>query len=154
MRKHITTITTAVLAVTLLAGCSGGGSGDGGGGAATDTAATKTAQAAPSQTKKEACDQLEDALRSFVSEQMSTSAPADPKSRADVVDGFTDRIDAALPKVGNAEVKTDFEAFTKAAKGYADALESSGSTTSDAVTAAEAKVQQSLTAISADCPAK
>lgn len=160
MRKQYLTITTAVLAVTLLAGCSGGGdtaaSGSSGtkasGGASTGTN-SETEQAAPAQTKQEACQLLENELKSFIAGQMSSSAPADPKARAEIVDGFTDRLEAALPKVGNEQVKSDFTTFTKAAEGYADALKSTGSATSDAAKQAETKVQDSLTAISADCPA-
>ncbi|MFS0731772.1 hypothetical protein ABC270_17075 [Curtobacterium sp. 1P10AnD] len=159
MRKQYLTITTAVLAVTLLAGCSGGGtaadgSGDtkASGGASTGTD-SRSEQAAPAQTKQEACTLLEDELKSFIADQMSSSAPADPKARAEVVDGFTDRLEQALPKVGNEQVKSDFTTFTKAAEDYADALERSGSATSDAAQQAETKVQDSLAAISADCPA-
>lgn len=160
MRKQYLTITTAVLAVTLLAGCSGGGdtaaSGSSGtkssGGASTGTN-SESEQAAPAQTKQEACQLLENELKSFIAGQMSSSAPADPTARAEIVNGFTDRLEAALPKVGNEQVKSDFTTFTKAAEDYADALESTGSATSDAAKQAETKVQDSLTAISADCPA-
>ncbi|MEK6309351.1 MAG: hypothetical protein V4755_01435, partial [Curtobacterium sp.] len=151
MRKHYLTITTAVLAATLLAGCSGGGDSNAsdGGGAGSGTASSggasaKPTQAVPAQTKQEACKQLENELKSFIADQMSSSAPADPKARAEIVDGFTDRLEAALPKVGNEQVKSDFTTFTKAAEDYADALKSSGSATSDAAKQAETKVQDSL----------
>ncbi len=155
MRKQYLTITTAVLAAALLAGCSGTGddtAGAAGTGASAKASATPT-QAAPAQTKAEACKQVEDALKSFIAEQSSSSAPADPKARAELVDDFTARLEAALPKVGNEQVKADFTTFTKAAEGYADALRSTGSATSDAAKQSETEVQDSLKAISTDCPA-
>ncbi|TDW69262.1 hypothetical protein EDF51_106248 [Curtobacterium sp. PhB25] len=159
MRRTLTAVTTALVAVALLAGCSGGSSSDGGSsddGASTETSKTsapsKTSAAAPAQTKAEACALVENELKSFIAEQTSSSAPADPAARAKLVGEFTDRLDAALPKVTNDDVHDAFEDFTEDAKAYASALTSSGSSDSAEAKDAQTDVQSSLNEVSAVCP--
>ncbi|MBF4603879.1 hypothetical protein [Curtobacterium sp. VKM Ac-2884] len=159
MRRTLTAVTTALVAVALLAGCSGGSSGDGGStddGASAETSKTsapsKTSAAAPAQTKTEACALVENELKSFIAEQTSSSAPADPAARAKLVGEFTDRLDAALPKVTNDDVHDAFEDFTEDAKEYASALTSSGSSDSTEAKDAQTDVQSSLNEVSAVCP--
>lgn len=159
MRRTLTAVTTALVAVALLAGCSGGSSNDGGSsddGAPTETSKTsapsKTSAAAPAQTKTEACALVENELKSFIAEQTSSSAPADPAARAKLVGEFTDRLDAALPKVTNDDVHDAFEDFTEDAKEYASALTSSGSSDSAEAKDAQTDVQSSLNEVSAVCP--
>lgn len=156
MRRTLTAVTTALVAVALLAGCSGGSSSDGGSsddGASTETSApSKTSAAAPTQTKAEACALVENELKSFIAEQTSSSAPADPAARAKLVGEFTDRLDAALPKVTNDDVHDAFEDFTEDAKEYASALTSSGSSDSAEAKDAQTDVQSSLNEVSAVCP--
>ncbi|MBT1622836.1 hypothetical protein EDF28_0091 [Curtobacterium sp. PhB137] len=159
MRRTLTAVTTALVAVALLAGCSGGSSSDGGSsddGAPTETSKTsapsKTSAAAPAQTKTEACALVENELKSFIAEQTSSSAPADPAARAKLVGEFTDRLDAALPKVTNDDVHDAFEDFTEDAKEYASALTSSGSSDSAEAKDAQTDVQSSLNEVSAVCP--
>ncbi|WJY01500.1 hypothetical protein [Curtobacterium sp. 458] len=157
MRKQYLTITTAVLAVTLLAGCSGGGDsggGDAGSGAESSSAAsTKPTQAAPAQSKQEACTLVENELQSYIASQSSAAAGAtSAEDRAKVVEGLTSRLDAVVPKVTNDEVKQDFEAFSSAAKDYVKTVQDSGSQTSSEAVAAQEKVQATLKDLSADCP--
>lgn len=159
MRRTLTAVTTALVAVALLAGCSGGSSSDGGSsddGASAETSKTsapsKTSAAAPTQTKAEACALVENELKSFIAEQTSSSAPADPAARAKLVGEFTDRLDAALPKVTNDDVHDAFEDFTEDAKEYASALTSSGSSDSAEAKDAQTDVQSSLNEVSAVCP--
>ncbi len=159
MRRTLTAVTTALVAVALLAGCSGGSSNDGGSsddGASAETSKTsapsKTSAAAPAQTKTEACALVENELKSFIAEQTSSSAPADPAARAKLVGEFTDRLDAALPKVTNDDVHDAFEDFTEDAKEYASALTSSGSSDSAEAKDAQTDVQSSLNEVSAVCP--
>lgn len=161
MRRTLTAVTTALVAVALLAGCSGGSSGDGGSsddGDPADTSAPSTTTSAPSktsaavQTTTEACALVENELRSFIAEQTSSSAPADPAARAKLVGEFTDRLDAALPKVTNEDVHDAFEDFTEDAKEYASALTSSGSSDSAEAKDAQTDVQSSLNEVSAVCP--
>ncbi|MBF4615769.1 hypothetical protein [Curtobacterium sp. VKM Ac-1376] len=159
MRRTVTAVTTALVAVTLLAGCSSGGSSDGGssdGGSQQPTAptASKTAAAAPAQTKEEACSLLENELASFLQQQGSSSAPADPAARAALIGEFTDRLDAALPKVTNDQVHDTFQAFTDAAKGYGSAMRSGAAEDSTEVEEAQTEVQTTLDQVSAVCPAK
>ncbi|QQD75804.1 hypothetical protein I8920_13460 [Curtobacterium sp. YC1] len=155
MRRTITAVTTALVAVTLLAGCSGGdASGDDTDRSSSAPSATKTAEAAPAQTKTEACTFLEDELASFLKEQGSSSAPAEPAARAELIGEFTDRLDAALPKVTNEQVHDTFEDFTGAAKDYASAVRASGSTDDTAVQDAQADVEKTLDRVSTVCPAK
>ncbi|TCL86505.1 hypothetical protein EDF31_104405 [Curtobacterium sp. PhB142] len=159
MRRTLTAVTTALVAVALLAGCSGGSSNHGGSsddGASAETSKTsapsKTSAAAPAQTKTEACALVENELKSFIAEQTSSSAPADPAARAKLVGEFTDRLDAALPKVTNDDVHDAFEDFTEDAKEYASALTSSGSSDSAEAKDAQTDVQSSLNEVSAVCP--
>jgi len=158
MRRTLTAVTTALVAVALLAGCSGGSSSDGGSsddGASTETSKTSApskTSAAAAQTKAEACALVENELKSFIAEQTSSSAPADPAARAKLVGEFTDRLDAALPKVTNDDVHDAFEDFTEDAKEYASALTSSGSSDSAEATDAQTDVQSSLNEVSAVCP--
>ncbi|ROQ04891.1 MULTISPECIES: hypothetical protein [unclassified Curtobacterium] len=158
MRRTLTAVTTALVAVAMLAGCSGGSSGDGGssdGGASTETSKTSApsrTSAAAAQTKTEACALVENELKSFIAEQTSSSAPADPAARAKLVGEFTDRLDAALPKVTNDDVHDAFEDFTEDAKEYASALTSSGSSDSAEAKGAQTDVQSSLNEVSAVCP--
>lgn len=147
MRRTLTAVTTALVAVTLLAGCSGGSSDDGG-----SSAPSKTSAAAPAQTKAEACALVENELKSFIDEQTSSSAPADPAARAKLVGEFADRLDAALPKVTNDDVHDAFEDFSEDAEGYASALTSSGSSDSAEAKDAQTDVQSSLDEVSAVCP--
>ncbi|MGY2900699.1 hypothetical protein ACVKXF_003359 [Curtobacterium sp. PvP017] len=150
MRRTLTAVTTALVAVALLAGCSGGSSDDGD--SADTSAPSKTSAAAPAQTKAEACALVENELKSFIAEQTSSSAPADPAARAKLVGEFTDRLDAALPKVTNDDVHDAFEDFTEDAKEYASALTSSGSADSAEAKDAQTDVQSSLNEVSAVCP--
>lgn len=159
MRRTLTAVTTALVAVTLLAGCSGGPSDDGGSsddGASAETSKTsapsKTSAAAPAQTKAEACALVENELKSFIDEQTSSSAPADPAARAKIVGEFADRLDAALPKVTNDDVHDAFEDFSEDAEEYASALTSSGSSDSAEAKDAQTDVQSSLNEVSAVCP--
>ena len=112
----------------------------------------ETSAAAPAQTKTEACALVENELKSFIAEQTSSSAPADPAARAKLVGEFTDRLDAALPKVTNDDVHDAFEDFTEDAKEYASALTSSGSSDSAEAKDAQTDVQSSLNEVSAVCP--
>lgn len=156
MRSKIVPLATAAVAVALLAGCSSGGSGGAATGGASDTAssaAPKPTKTASAQTKAEACAQLEGEFRSFVASQSSASAPADPKARAAVVSELNERLDAALPDIGNTTVKTAFSDFNAAAKDYAAALTSGGSADSAAAKKAESDVQAALQEVSAACPA-
>lgn len=154
MRRTLTAVTTALVAVALLAGCSGGSSGDGD--AADTSAPSKTSApsrtSAATQTTNEACALVENELKSFIAEQTSSSAPADPAARAKLVGEFTDRLDAALPKVTNDDVHDAFEDFTEDAKEYASALTSSGSADSAEAKDAQTDVQSSLNEVSAVCP--
>ncbi len=150
MRRTLTAVTTALVAVALLAGCSGGSSD--GGDAADTSAPSKTSAAAPAQTKAEACALVENELKSFIDEQTSSSAPADPAARAKLVGEFADRLDAALPKVTNDDVHDAFEDFSEDAEGYASALTSSGSSDSAEAKDAQTDVQSSLNEVSAVCP--
>lgn len=154
MRRTLTAVTTALVAVALLAGCSGGSSGDGD--AADTSAPSKTSapsgRSAATQTTTEACALVENELKSFIAEQTSSSAPADPAARAKLVGEFTDRLDAALPKVTNDDVHDAFEDFTEDAKAYASALTSSGSADSAEAKDAQTDVQSSLNEVSAVCP--
>jgi hypothetical protein len=151
MPKKLVSLATAAIAVALLAGCSSGGSGGSSDGSASATPkATKTAAA---QSQKEACAQLEDEFRSFVASQTSASAPADPKARAAVVSELNERLDAALPDIGNSTVKTAFSDFNAAAKDYASALTSTGSADSTESKQAQTDVQSALKEVSAACPA-
>lgn len=154
MRRTLTAVTTALVAVALLAGCSGGSSGDGD--AADTSAPSKTSApsrtSAATQTTTEACALVENELKSFIAEQTSSSAPADPAARAKLVGEFTDRLDAALPKVTNDDVHDAFEDFTEDAKEYASALTSSGSADSAEAKDAQTDVQSSLNEVSAVCP--
>jgi hypothetical protein len=150
MRRTLTAVTTALVAVALLAGCSGGSSD--GGDAAITSAPSKTSAAAPAQTKAEACALVENELKSFIDEQTSSSAPADPAARAKLVGEFADRLDAALPKVTNDDVHDAFEDFSEDAEGYASALTSSGSSDSAEAKDAQTDVQSSLDEVSAVCP--
>ncbi|WP_159570201.1 hypothetical protein [Curtobacterium sp. 18060] len=158
MRRTLTAVTTALVAAALLAGCSGGSSSDGGSsddGASTETSKTSApskTSAAAAQTKTEACALVENELKSFIAEQTSSSAPADPAARAKLVGEFTDRLDAALPKVTNDDVHDAFEDFTEDAKEYASALTSSGSSESAEAKDAQTDVQSSLNEVSAVCP--
>lgn len=147
MRRTLTAVTTALVAVALLAGCSGGSSDDG-----ASSAPSKTSAAAPAQTKAEACALVENELKSFIDEQTSSSAPADPAARAKLVGEFADRLDAALPKVTNDDVHDAFEDFSQGAEGYASALTSSGSADSAEAKDAQTDVQSSLNEVSAVCP--
>lgn len=156
MRRTLTAVTTALVAVALLAGCSGGSSGDGD---AADTSApsktsapSRTSAAAPAQTKTEACALVENELKSFIAEQTSSSAPADPAARAAIIGEFADRLDAALPKVTNDDVHDAFEDFSDDAEEYASALTSSGSADSTEAKDAQTDVQSSLNEVSAVCP--
>lgn len=154
MRRTLTAVTTALVAVALLAGCSGGSSGDGD--AADTSAPSKTSApsgtSAATQTTTEACALVENELKSFIAEQTSSSAPADPAARAKLVGEFTDRLDAALPKVTNDDVHDAFEDFTEDAKEYTSALTSSGSADSAEAKDAQTDVQSSLNEVSAVCP--
>lgn len=161
MRRTLAALATAGLALTLLAGCSGGdgGSSDGGSsggdsGSSGAPSASKTAAAAPAQTKQEACSLLENELASFLKEQGSSSAPAEPKARAALVDEFVQRIDSALTKVSNDQVHDTFEDFSDAAKGYSSAIRSGAAEDSTEVTKAQSEVQTTLDQVSAVCPAK
>ncbi|WIE71676.1 hypothetical protein [Curtobacterium sp. MCJR17_020] len=156
MRRTFTAVTTALVAVALLAGCSGGSSDDGD---SSDTPApsrtsapSKTSAAAPAQTKTEACALVENELKSFIDEQTSSSAPADPAARAAIIGEFADRLDAALPKVTNDDVHDAFEDFSEDAEEYASALTSSGSSDSAEAKDAQTDVQSSLNEVSAVCP--
>ncbi|ROR37149.1 hypothetical protein EDF63_1286 [Curtobacterium sp. JUb34] len=154
MRRTLTAVTTALVAVALLAGCSGGSSDDGD---SADTSAPSKSSApsktsAAKQTTTEACALVENELKSFIAEQTSSSAPADPAARAKLVGEFTDRLDAALPKVTNDDVHDAFEDFTEDAKEYASALTSSGSADSAEAKDAQTDVQSSLNEVSAVCP--
>ncbi|WP_396289341.1 hypothetical protein [Curtobacterium sp. KT1] len=154
MRRTLTAVTTALVAVALLAGCSGGSSDDGD---SADTSAPSKSSApsktsAAKQTTTEACALVENELKSFIDEQTSFSAPADPAARAKLVGEFTDRLDAALPKVTNNDVHDAFEDFTEDAKEYASALTSSGSADSAEAKDAQTDVQSSLNEVSAVCP--
>lgn len=163
MRKHHLSITTAVLAVALLAGCSSGGS-ETAGGSSADTktpsgtsasgeASAGATQAAPAQSKQEACALVEDELRSYIASQSSAAADADSADeRAKVVEGLTSRLDAVVPKIGNDEVKQDFESFSSAAKDYVKTIQASGSETSSDAVAAQERVQSTLKDLSTDCP--
>jgi|GEM_PF-2851293 len=157
MRKKFVTFTTAAVAVALLAGCSSGGSGSGSGsGPASSggaTAAAKTTEAAAPQTKEEACAQIEGDFQEFLKDQSSSSASADPRDRARVVDELTARFDDVLPTIGNADVKTAFTHFSADAKEFAAAVEKTGKLDSPEAQAAQAKVQTSLAEVSAVCPA-
>lgn len=154
MRRTLTAVTTALVAVVLLAGCSGGSSDDGG--AAETSAPSKTSApsetSAAAQTKTDACALVERELKSFIDEQTSSSAPADPAARAAIVGAFADRLDAALPKVTNDSVHDAFEDFTDDARDYASAITDSGSTDSTEATDAQGDVQSSLNEVSAVCP--
>ncbi|MEG8035104.1 hypothetical protein QP157_07140 [Sphingomonas sp. LR61] len=75
-----------------------------------------------------------------------------PAARAKLVGEFTDRLDAALPKVTNDDVHDAFEDFTEDAKEYASALTSSGSSESAEAKDAQTDVQSSLNEVSAVCP--
>ncbi|MBT1583952.1 MULTISPECIES: hypothetical protein [Curtobacterium] len=149
MPKKLIALATAGLALTLLAGCSGGDSGS-----SSAPSASKTAAAAPAQTKGEACSLLENELASFLKEQGSSSAPADPKARAALVDEFVQRIDSALTKVSNDQVHDTFEDFSGAAKGYSSAIRSGAAEDSAEVKKAQTEVQTTLDQVSAVCPAK
>lgn len=157
MPKKLVSLATAAIAVALLAGCSSGGSSDGTpSGRASDSSAAATPTAtgtASAQSQQEACAQLEGEFRSFVASQTSASAPADPKARAAVVSELNERLDAALPDIGNATVKTAFSDFNAAAKDYASALTSSGSADSAEAKQAQSDVQSALQEVSAACPA-
>jgi hypothetical protein len=150
MRTKLLSLTTAAVAVALLAGCSGGGSSNGGSSDA--PSATKTTAAAAPQSKAEACAELEQEFQTFIASQTSASAPADPTARAALVTQLNDRLDAALPGIGNATVKTAFEHFNSASKDYAAALTKSGANDSAAAQAAEADVQTALKEVSTACP--
>ncbi|TDN42628.1 hypothetical protein EDF64_111105 [Curtobacterium flaccumfaciens] len=153
MPKKLVSLATAAIAVALLAGCSSGGS-PSGRSSDSSAAATPTATGtASAQSQQEACAQLEGEFRSFVASQTSASAPADPKARAAVVSELNERLDAALPDIGNATVKTAFSDFNAAAKDYASALTSSGSADSTEAKQAQSDVQSALREVSAACPA-
>jgi hypothetical protein len=164
MPKKLIALATAGLALTLLVSCSSGGSSDGGssdggssggsGTASSAPSATKTAAAAPAQTKEEACSILENELASFLKEQGSSSAPADPTARAALIDEFADRLESALPKVSNEQVHDAFVDFSGAAADYGTALRSSGAADSAESKDAQTKLESTLDQVSTVCPAK
>jgi hypothetical protein len=155
MPKKLIALATAGLALTLLAGCSGGDGGSSGGdsGSSSAPSASKTA-AAPAQTKEEACSLLETELASFLKEQGANTAPSDVKARGALIGEFVQRIDSALTKVSNERVHDTFEEFSGAAKSYSSAIESGSAEDSPEVKKAQSDVQSTLDQVSAVCPAK
>jgi hypothetical protein len=156
MPKKLIALATAGLALTLLAGCSGGDGGSSGGdsGSSSAPSASKTAAAAPAQTKEEACSLLENELASFLKEQGANTAPSDVKARGALIGEFVQRIDSALTKVSNERVHDTFEEFSGAAKSYSSAIESGSAEDSPEVKKAQSDVQTTLDQVSAVCPAK
>lgn len=160
MPKKLIALATAGLALTLLAGCSGGDGGNGGNssggdsGASSAPSASKTAAAAPAQSKQEACSLLENELASFLKEQGANTAPSDVKARGALIGEFVQRIDSALTRVSNEQVHDTFEEFSGAAKRYSSAIESGSAEDSTEVKKAQSDVQSTLDQVSAVCPAK
>jgi hypothetical protein len=111
MRKQLVSLTTAAIAVALLAGCSAGGSGSGSG-ATTAAKSTPT----PTQTKAEACklftNEVTDATKGM---QMQLSElQSDPDAAMAKLDEFDATLQDSADKVTNTEVKPKTDAFASA----------------------------------------
>ncbi|MFJ7289080.1 hypothetical protein ACIQUC_12235 [Curtobacterium sp. NPDC098951] len=111
MRTKLVSLTTAVIAVALLTGCSAGGSGSG-------SDATTAAKSTPTatQTKAEACKlfttEVTDATKGMQSQL--TELQSDPQAAMAKLDEFDATLEESADKVTNTEVKPKTDAFAGA----------------------------------------
>lgn len=109
MRTKLVSLTTAAIAVALLAGCSAGGSG-----ADATTAAKSTPT--PTQTKAEACklftNEVTDATKGM--QMQLTELQSDPQAAMAKLDEFDATLEDSADKVTNTEVKPKTDAFAGA----------------------------------------
>lgn len=114
MRTKTVSIATAVIAVTLLAGCSAGGSGSGPGSDATTAAKS-------SQSKSAACTAFESKVKSAAEGLQSqvTQLQSDPKAAVSKLEEFDTSLAEGVDAVTNPTVKPKAEAFRSA---YTDML--------------------------------
>ncbi|MFJ3322244.1 MULTISPECIES: hypothetical protein [unclassified Curtobacterium] len=107
MRTKLVSLTTAAIAVALLAGCSAGDSG---------SDATTAAKSTPTQTKAEACklftNEVTDATKGM--QMQLTELQSDPQAAMAKLDEFDATLEDSADKVTNTEVKPKTDAFAGA----------------------------------------
>ena len=114
MPRKTIALATAALAVTLLAGCSGGGSGSG-------DHATTAAKDSSSQSKSEACKAFESKVKTAAEGLQSqvTKLQSDPSAAVAKLKEFDGSLSDGVDAVTNPTVKPKAEAFHAA---YSDML--------------------------------
>ncbi|MDR6572427.1 hypothetical protein J2X60_001063 [Curtobacterium sp. 320] len=109
MRTKLVSLTTAAIAVALLAGCSAGGSGS-------DATTAAKSTPTPTQTKAEACklftNEVTDATKGMQSQL--TELQSDPQAAMAKLDEFDATLKDSADKVTNTEVKPKTDAFAGA----------------------------------------
>lgn len=129
MHRKTIALATAALAVTLLAGCSGGsgaGSGDGGTTPAAEQSRSQTQTSAAAQSKAEACKtfstEVSDATQGLQSQV--TALQSDPKAALAKLDQLQATLEDSASKVTNSEVKPKTDAFAGAFSDFVAKTES------------------------------
>lgn len=109
MRTKLVSLTTAAIAVALLAGCSAGGSGS-------DATTAAKSTPTPTQTKAEACklftNEVTDATKGM--QMQLTELQSDPQAAMAKLDEFDATLKDSADKVTNTEVKPKTDAFAGA----------------------------------------
>lgn len=109
MRTKLVSLTTAAIAVALLAGCSAGGSGS-------DATTAAKPTPTPTQTKAEACklftNEVTDATKGM--QMQLTELQSDPQAAMAKLDEFDATLKDSADKVTNTEVKPKTDAFAGA----------------------------------------
>lgn len=109
MRTKLVSLTTAAIAVALLAGCSAGGSGS-------DATTAAKSTPTPTQTKAEACklftNEVTDATKGM--QMQLTELQSDPQAAMAKLDEFDATLQDSADKVTNTEVKPKTDAFAGA----------------------------------------
>jgi molecular chaperone GrpE (heat shock protein) len=131
MHRKTIAVATAALAVTLLAGCSGGsgagsGSGSGDGDATPAAKQSQSQTAAAAQSKAEACKtfstEVSDATQGLQSQV--TELQSDPKAALAKLDQLKATLEDSASKVTNSEVKPKTDAFAGAFSDFVAMTES------------------------------
>ncbi|MCT9621820.1 hypothetical protein [Curtobacterium sp. C2H10] len=109
MRTKLVSLTTAAIAVALLAGCSAGGAGS-------DATTAAKSTPTPTQTKAEACklftNEVTDATKGM--QMQLTELQSDPEAAMAKLDEFDATLKDSADKVTNTEVKPKTDAFAGA----------------------------------------
>ncbi|MGU3412033.1 hypothetical protein ACLBWP_18180 [Microbacterium sp. M1A1_1b] len=153
MQKTLT-ITTALLAVALLSGCSGGdaaSSADAPSASGTTRATAPAESSAPAQTTAEACASVESDIAQATDSLTASGRPTEPSAMADRLTAFVGELRSANADVTNDQVHAAVQTVEDEWTAAAETLRGVSGLDDPAFAQAGARAQSAIDAYSSLC---